>query len=314
VVEGGALSPDDQADAAQDAEALSVFHSKDAFPWKTIAFHGGEVAGIAARMAQTLGLSEPLQHALRLAGQWHDLGKAHPAFQGSIRLKARPERTDLAKAPNDAWSKKDRYRYTNDLEVRPGFRHELASALALFAVLMRHQPDHPALMGPWGEALRALEVDTRVEMPGPMAAPTPTEQAILALDDRSFDLVAYLVASHHGKVRAGMHAAPADQDYATARGDARGLPIRGVREGDALPSTLLEPGLPPLPALSLTLEPAMVGLSLRTGASWTERVQGLIATYGPGGLALLEACLRAADIRASRLNTSDPLLAVEERR
>ena len=119
----------------------------------------------------------------------------------------------------------------------------------------------------------------------------------------------YLVASHHGKVRVALHAAPKDQEYRDR--DGRGLPIRGVREGDRLPSVALIPGEPVIPEVTLTLSPAAVGLSERTGISWRERCLGLMERYGPEGLAFLEAILRAADVRASRLKTNDPALVSE---
>lgn len=290
-------SPEDEADASQDGEPQSEYR------YKTIATHGGEVATEATRIATALGLPARYRDALRLAGLWHDLGKAHPAFQGSIRAPDRPERGDLAKAPNGAWPRVDLYRDRTTGERRPGFRHELASALALFAVLEAHRPDHPALLGPWAEILGAP--------PAPRSgAPTAAEREILSLSDPSqFDLVAYLVASHHGKVRASLHAAPVDQEY-RAR-DGRGPPIRGVREGDRLPPTRLDAAGPALPGLELTLEPAAMGLSPRTGRSWGERVSGLLSAEGPFVLAFLEACLRAADVRASRLATGDPLLPSE---
>jgi CRISPR-associated endonuclease/helicase Cas3 len=117
----------------------------------------------------------------------------------------------------------------------------------------------------------------------------------------------YFVACHHGKVRLALHAGPKDQDYRDP-GDGRGLPIRGVREGDVLPSVLLDPSAPPLPPLTLTLEPASLGLSAQTGRSWRERTLDLVDRFGPGALAWLEALLIAADRRASRLKTSDTVL------
>jgi len=63
-----------------------------------------------------------------------------------------------------------------------------------------------------------------------------------------------------------------------------------------------------LPATDLLLDPAAVGLSNRTGPSWTERVAGLLGRCGSFFLAYVEALFRVADIRASRLPTPDPLL------
>lgn len=296
----------DLADASQDGEALSES------PYKTIATHGAEVAAEVDRIAAAAGLDERHRYVLHLAARWHDLGKAHPAFQGSIRAADRPERSDLAKAPDGAWSRAALYEDPQTRDRRRGFRHELASALGLFAVLETHRPGHPALLGPWHELLDR-DADGQPGAPGAPPSPSPTrdELDLLSIEDGGlFDLIAYLVASHHGKVRMSLHAAPADQDYEAK--DGRGLPVRGVREGDVLPPTALDPSGPPLPALPLSLEPAALGLSERTGRSWTDRVLGLLATEGPFALAYLEACLRAADVRASRLSTPDPLLAAQE--
>lgn len=286
-----------QADESQDGEDLSEA------AWKTIACHVREVAETADAIATATRLPQELRRLLVLAGRWHDLGKAHPAFQGAIRLADRPDRQDLAKAPKHAWRRP--YRTANDRDVRPGLRHELASALALFAVVRRHSPRHPALLGPWVEAL-ALIGHAMPDDPG--LAPTPCEQAVLECSADEFDLLAYLVASHHGKVRVALHAAPKDQDYRD-KGDGRGSPIRGVREGDELPAVLLDASAPPLPPLTLSLEPAALGLSPLTGRSWRERTLGLVDRFGPSALAWLEALLIAADRRASKLETADPLLA-----
>lgn len=300
----------DEADNQQDGEQLSFNR------WKTIACHTVEVANEAREIAKQLGLSEELQNALDLAALWHDWGKSHPAFQGCIRDGARdkrPDRQDVGKAPDDCWSKSDRYKYLNGTEERPAFRHELASTLGLFALLRIYAPKHPALIGPW------IELPTEVQeklgwslLTGDAPAP-PSRliERLLKCTPEAFDLVAYLVASHHGKVRVGLNAAPKDQEYRIKPGDGSGLPIRGVREGDRLPSIVLVLGEPAIPEVLLSLSPSTVGLSPRTGASWRERCIGLLEGHGPAALAFLEAILRAADVRASRLKTNDPALALE---
>jgi CRISPR-associated endonuclease/helicase Cas3 len=199
------------------------------------------------------------------------------------------------------------YRYLDDSETRPAFRHELASALGLFAILQTYSPKHRALLGPWSEVLQKLGKSAPSDVhPAP---PSPLVERLLNSEPQAFDLTAYLVACHHGKVRIGLHAAPKDQEYRDR--DGHGLPIRGIREGDRLPSVVLVPGEPPVPEVALTLSPAAIGLSERTGISWRERYLGLADRYGPGALAFLEAVLRAADIRASRLETNDPALGSE---
>ena len=285
----------ERADAAQDAEDLSRAQ------WQTIGFHGAAVAAEINRSMAGLAVSEPIRAMrpiLDLAARWHDLGKAHPAFQGAIAGSDRPVRRDLAKAPNAAWrTGRCVYQMGHPPEPRPGLRHELASALALFDVLARWAPaDHPARLG----VLAAIvePTDERAEVASNVG-PSAVEAEVLELPAEAFDLVVYLVCCHHGKLRARLHASPADQAAAMRRGS---LPIRGVYEGDRLPSVRLAApggGLAVLPESRLSLDPAALGLSPLTGRSWVERVDGLRARHGPFALAYLETILRAADVRAS---------------
>lgn len=285
-----------QADSSEDSDAFSREE------WKTIAFHSDEVVANVVALGSALGLPSDLTSALSLAARWHDIGKAHPAFQNSIGGTGRPDRRDLAKAPKAAWAHRTRlYPMHDGTASRLGFRHELVSALALFSVLKQCAPGHDALLGPWSESLALLghEVDLT-----PQRAPSALEEAVVGMSGPVFDLVVYLVASHHGKVRGALHATPKDQEYPDR--DGRGQPIRGVREADELPSVNLAPGVSAIPPLSITLQPAALGLSPTTGASWRERSIGLMRRYGPAGLAFLEALLMAADRNASALSTQDP--------
>src|SRR5690606_24856335 len=95
--EGGLRSNvgDEYADQAQGRDDLSRRL------WKTIATHGREAAEIASTLTLELNLPPELAKLLDLGARLHDWGKAHPAFQTSIRADGtgtRPERTDLAKA------------------------------------------------------------------------------------------------------------------------------------------------------------------------------------------------------------------------
>ncbi len=301
----------DEVDAMNEADDQQSGEHLSYSPWKTIATHSQEVAALASALACEVGLPEHLRQLLELAARWHDWGKAHPAFQGSIRTQQgsdRIERPDIAKAPTANWPKRHRYQFADDSDLRPGFRHELASTLGLFCLLQRYAPQHPALLGPWLGVLPELPGFTPLsgEQEQP---PTPLTEKLINCTASEFDLVAYLVAGHHGKVRVGLHASPNDQEYRDT--DGRGLPIRGVREGDQLPSILLAPDEPPMPEIELTLSPAYLGLSCRTGISWRERCISLIELHGPASLAFLEAILRAADVRASRMKTNDPMLVAE---
>jgi CRISPR-associated endonuclease/helicase Cas3 len=291
----------DAADDLEDNEELS------ATAYKTIATHNAEVGQYALQIAARLVPSRVAQ-LLELAGRWHDLGKAHRSFQAIIAKKGPHQaRVDLAKAPAGAWQTPCRYRST-DGESRPGFRHELASCLALFAVLRRYEPTHQALLGPWRETLALIgEADIPPSVADGVVA-TELERKVLACSAQEFDLVAYLVLAHHGKVRVALHAGPKDQEYEVH--DDRGLPIRGVRSGDELPAISLD-GVTRLPPFELTLAPAALGLSSSTGRSWRDRAAALQREHGPGALAYLEALIIAADRRASKLNTSDPLLGTQ---
>jgi len=170
--------------------------------------------------------------------------------------------------------------------------------LAIIEVLRRTNPDHPALLGPWKEFPGLAESPPS----GQTTICNPAASKLEALTATELNLLAYLVLAHHGKVRASLLSSPEDQEFPAFAGDrmGSGFPIRGVREGDSLPSVPL-PGDESAPEVTLHLDLAAMGLSARYGASWTERVNGLLKTYGPFALAWLEAVVRAADMRASRV-------------
>ena len=114
---------------------------------------------------------------------------------------------------------------------------------------------------------------------------------------RQADLVAYLVAAHHGKVRMNLRAlprerAPSDEDRTGARF------ARGVWEGDELPSLDLGGG-ERWNGGGLALSVMELGWDEVTRESWTERTRDLLDRFGPFRLAWMEALVRVADWRAS---------------
>lgn len=102
------------------------------------------------------------------------------------------------------------------------------------------------------------------------------------------DLVVYLVAAHHGRVRLGIRSVP------EADGDRY---VLGVGEGDELPRTEVPGG--ESPPLLLSLDPVRMGSAVDGGPSWSERALRLLDELGPFRLGFLEALVRLADWRAS---------------
>ena len=209
--------------------------------------HLGHVAGETVTLCKELAVQTDKSEQVVHAARWHDLGKAHEAFQARMttddpHTNPRPQGL-LAKAP-----KYDRR------EGRPYFRHELASALAYLS------------QKNWS---------------------------------READLVAYLIAAHHGKVRLNLRPLPAESPPKNTDGrpDERRF-ARGVWEDDSLPSVGLGGGVT-WTGGRLTLSSMELGEHPVTGASWAERTRSLLSELGPFRLAWMESLVRIADWRAS---------------
>ena len=113
---------------------------------------------------------------------------------------------------------------------------------------------------------------------------------------RDADLIAYLIAAHHGKVRMNLRALPREAPPKSERAGTRFA--RGVWEGDELPPFDLEDG-EHWEGGSLLLSIMELGWDEVSHESWTERTRELLAALGPFRLAWLETLLRVADWRAS---------------
>ncbi|MGH8563952.1 MAG: type I-G CRISPR-associated helicase/endonuclease Cas3g [Gammaproteobacteria bacterium] len=222
----------------------------------TLPRHLADVESEARALCETLKVKEA--HAVIRAARWHDVGKAHEAFQSMLRT-AHKQGTDepladrlWAKSGCKPGRKPGRPYYQVLVEGqpvrRPRFRHELASALAWL-------DQHDA------------ELDS--------------------------NLIAYLVAAHHGKVRMSLRALPQENE---APGGL--LFARGVWDGDTLPAVQFEDG-EIVPETTLHLDLMQLGEGPQ-GPSWTTRTQRLLRDIGPFRLAWLEALVRVADWRASR--------------
>jgi CRISPR-associated endonuclease/helicase Cas3 len=121
-------------------------------------------------------------------------------------------------------------------------------------------------------------------------------------DELERSLVAFLIATHHGKVRLSLRAMPGETSPPAAAG-ADPLFARGIWHGDRIPApegpALQIEGIPnSIPPLDLTL----IQLGESNGRpSWTARMLSLRdhPQFGIFRLALLETLLRSADARAS---------------
>jgi CRISPR-associated endonuclease/helicase Cas3 len=268
-------------DDEEDADDLSISE------WLNVLEHTRHVCKKLDEILGASDLPEADQKLLRLAARWHDRGKVHEVFQS--KLKGVPQKLagQVAKAPDKAWQKNG---------SRRGFRHELASALAIFETLRRAKPEHEGFA--WPEDLDKSDFD--VTLTEPASSDSLDDPLVRELGDLSadeLDLLVYLVAAHHGKVRMSIRSSPDD----ACPDDKR--QARGVRDDDPLPACQLPSldleGSLLAPEVTLSLDLMELGLSPRYGPSWRERMQLLMERLGPFRLAYLEGLLRAADCRAS---------------
>ncbi len=112
------------------------------------------------------------------------------------------------------------------------------------------------------------------------------------------DLVAYLAASHHGKVRLSLRSLSGELPHPNG-----GRYALGVWEGDRIPAFDLG-GQTQVAESELDLSVMDLGEN-GSERSWSDRVAQVMEQVGPFGLAYLEALLRAADARGSRAGEMD---------
>lgn len=214
----------------------------------TLTQHALDARQAARELVAALQLDDLPGDVVVQAAHAHDVGKAHAVFQASLR-KADGLAPDFE--PGILWAKSG-----GDGPLRherPGFRHELASALA------------------WLQA-----------------GPEPER-----------DLIAYLLATHHGKLRLVLRALPTEPRPRDLARNPESLYARGVWHGDELPACDLGDGLA-LPATTLDLTVMRLGGASADQPSWTARALALLRRFGPFRLAYLEALVCAADRLASR--------------
>lgn len=113
------------------------------------------------------------------------------------------------------------------------------------------------------------------------------------LDSNMKDLTAYLIASHHGKVRLAMrNLSQKKQNNEYLLGLKTGVP------GDVLQK--FSSSVVSVDSTVMDMSIAQIGRTSYGCQSWTERVLALRSKYGPFRLAYLEMLVRAADELASK--------------
>ncbi len=234
---------------AQNAhEGMNSNDSTTTGVWVPLSDHLEHVARETADVAQALGVRAPQKKALVDAARWHDVGKAHEAFQAMLKEPVRRgdvlpgEGYTIEDIEDGIWAKSN---HRQGHPSRRYFRHEVASAIAYLQYA----------------------------------------------DD---DLVAYLIAAHHGKVRLSLRPLPQEVSEKEEHSEI-GLFTRGVRHGDHLPEVEIPSDG------EHSFEPLDLGLMRLGQGSWLERTLALRDddALGPFRLAWLEMVLRIADWRAS---------------
>jgi len=235
--------------------------------WQSIHDHSAEVKMEVASLSEAFNLEERIKSALKDAARWHDAGKAHDVFQGMLRgvyeeLRTSGETDRLPRDPaGELWAKS---RGREGAAVR--YQRRIDNESTVSARGFRHELASALLY---------------------------RQNAHLAKTDLP-SLAAYLIASHHGKVRVGLRSLPNETKPMDER-----LFARGIWEGDVVPAE--EAPLLRLPDLDEPIEPTALDLGcMRLGpGSWASDAIRLLAEFGPFRLAFLESLLRAADGRVS---------------
>jgi CRISPR-associated endonuclease/helicase Cas3 len=197
---------------------------------------------------------------LHHAARWHDLGKAHLSFKAKIN---EPFATSPEAAPH--------------------------LPLAKAPQVAWHSPKT--------KNIKDLRAYFRHELASALAILQP---AVTEIPAACKDLVAWLIAAHHGKIRLSIRSLPDE----TPPDDPTKRFARGVWDRDTLETVPLGGGINS-PPITLSLEPMELGLCqeppFENQPSWTERMLALRdhPEIGPLRLAYWETLLRAADERAS---------------
>ncbi|MDD5351116.1 MAG: CRISPR-associated endonuclease Cas3'' [Chthoniobacteraceae bacterium] len=187
--------------------------------------------------------------------------------------------------------------------------HDVGKAHACFQRFLSEDRDIPLpyqsqllAKSTWRPGVRFERAHFRHELASALA----WLQAGSADDSRTHSLIAYLIATHHGKIRLSLRAMPGETIPTTADGkpDPDRLHARGVWQGDALPGDSAKPlNLEGVPAIIPFLDLSVMRMGETNGLpSWSARVLALrdAPDLGIFRLAWLETLIRSADAEGSK--------------
>ena len=177
-------------------------------------------------------------------------------------------------------------------KAHPVFRSSIAATVGA------DQPRPPAHLvlakSAGSRPLRHAVHNFRHELASALALLGEGQSVIADLEEK--DLIVYLVAAHHGRIRVGVRSLPGDE-----RPDG-GSALLGIGDHDLVPAVELPEGEMPASALDL----GYFSLGRQEGRrSWSERSLALRdrGDIGPFRLGYMEAIVRLADWRASSAPT-----------
>jgi len=232
--------------------------------WVSLLEHTKDVATNVKTLAEDIDLSAEFETILESAAQWHDVGKLHEAFQNML-LSSVPEGDSLP--PGGPWAKSKRL---NNQKRPSRFDYWVGpiDGKKIRRPYFRHE---------LASALAWLQIEGSERNDG--------------------DLIAYLTAAHHGKVRMSIRSLPQEKEPP----EQIKLFARGIWNGDRLSHAegILQSDI------LLDLSVMQIGKG-----SWLERMLSLRdhPEFGPFRLAYLESLLRIADWRASRMEETETVI------
>lgn len=195
--------------------------------------------------------------------------------------------------------------------VTAAFWHDVGKAHAIFQETLKSiwDEDDPERLKLWAKSAATARHKRRYfrhELASMLAWLVHGEKS------PAHDLIAYLIAAHHGKVRMSLRAMPDESEVPNDKRYACGFSLiktegfertlnrnryaRGIYEGEVLPPVNIDGNV--LPETILRLDVMELGVG-EMGPSWTHRTQKLLAEHGPFLLAWYETLVRIADWRAS---------------